>query len=82
MTTSKILQLMDNTNAKFINDKRLNGVYCNSAFLCKTSSETERLDWRRDGMGTWSEGKRFTKMPYTAVSVTTHTSLNFDLSFC
>lgn len=59
---------MSCTEEKHITRNHINGVACNALFICEVKSETERLDLRRDSMGTWRETKRFTKQPYKGTS--------------
>ena len=62
--TSYAVHLMDTTEQCYVNTIQINGVHCDCIFVCKATTERERLDLRRDSMGVWEEGKRFTKMPW------------------
>ena len=64
LSTREALDLMLTVNPKHITKNLNNGVQCNSIFACEVKSETQRLDIRRDDMGVWLEGKRFTKLSY------------------
>jgi len=59
---------MINTESQFINSRRINGVRCNCVFLCHVATEEERLDFRRDGMGTWTDSSRHPRIPYLRMS--------------
>lgn len=61
--TLEAVSIMQITERKHI-ETSINGIRCNCVIVCEAKNETQRLDIRRDGMGTWHETKRFTKMVF------------------
>ena len=64
LSTIGVLDLMLTVNPEHITKNLINGVQCNSIFVCEVKSETPILVIRRDDMGVTLEGKRFTKHLY------------------
>lgn len=59
--TLEAVNIMKSTHSQYIQSS-INGIGCNCIIVCNVQTEIQRLDLRRDGMGTSRETKRFTKM--------------------
>lgn len=59
-STSEALHLMTTADPCWYNDRPVNTLICESVFLFSLTDKTNRLWFRRDGLGRWKEGHRST----------------------